>query len=118
MPVDIKPQARETSGDVVNLRISDNPGTTRLVLDMTAGPSTPMKMTNGGKTLVIDISQLGWGGQTLWESDKTRLIVGGRVEEGNLYVDLKQPATIEKRMLLPPGANSKNYRLMIDLKRR
>lgn len=119
-PVDIKPRVNSSAsaGDVVNLRIADYADHTRLVIDMTSGPSTPLKLSDDGRTLIIDLSTLNWGGQSVWQADKKKLIVGGRVEEGNLYVDLKQPAKIEKRMLLPPSGNNKNYRLLIDLKGR
>jgi hypothetical protein len=106
---------RVVAGNVVNMRISDTPEKTQLTLDVTAEASVPVKLTNKGKTLVIDLAHFNWGGKDTWESDHKELITGGTVKGGKLYVDLKRAADVKAEKMLAPSGDEKNYRLVIDL---
>ncbi len=108
------PPPNSVSGSVVNMRIGDRPHKTRLVLDVTAKTPVKMSMINHDKTLVIDLVRLRWGGRDVWASDHTRLITGGSVKDGRLYVNLKRASTY-KSLILSPSRSDKNFRLVIDL---
>ena len=102
------------AGDVVNMRIADLADKTQLTLDVTAEASAPVKLADKGKTLVIDLRRFNWGGSDTWQSDHKKLITGGTVKNGKLYVELKR-ASLFKAQMLPPSDDEKNYRLVISL---
>ena len=107
------PQA--VAGDVVNLRIADlADDKTQLTLDVTAEAAAPVKLADKGKTLVVDLQHFKWGGSDTWQSDHKKLINGGYVKNGKLYVELKRASQFKAQML-PPSDDEKNYRLVISL---
>lgn len=103
------------AGNVVNMRIADLRDKTQLTLDVTAKAPAPVKLTDKGKTLVVDLKHFKWLGTDKWEADHKKLITGGYVKEGKLYVDLKHASDFRVQKLLPPSGDEKNYRLVIDL---
>ena len=107
--------AGSTIGDVSAIRIADHPDKTRVVLEMTAKAGEGAKIENNGKTLVIPLSQVNWLGKKSWDADSAQLISGYHIEGGNLYVDLMYASQIKSLEFLSPGAENKNYRLVIDL---
>ena len=102
------------AGDVVNMRIADLADKTQLTLDVTAEAAAPVKLADKGKTLVVDLRHFKWGGSDTWQSDHKKLITGGYVKNGKLYVELKRVSTFKAQML-PPSDDEKNYRLVISL---
>ncbi|MBU6475465.1 MAG: hypothetical protein KGQ70_05835 [Alphaproteobacteria bacterium] len=107
--------AEAAAGSVVNMSIADLPEKTRLVLDLTAEAPVKMHMSGKDRTLVIDLAHYRWGGRDTWASDQQKLITGGHVKGGMLYVNLKRASSYKALKLLPPSGNDKNYRLVIDL---
>ena len=100
---------------VVNLRIADYKEKTQLILDVTEQAPVKTKLVNQDKTLVIDLAQIKWLGKDTWESDHKKLISGGYVKEGKLYVSLNRASQFKAEELLPPSGEEKNYRLVINL---
>ncbi len=74
-----------------------------------------MALVNKGKTLVIDLAHFNWGGSKTWESDHKKLISGGYVKDGKLYVSLKRASGFKAEKMAAPSDDQKNYRLVIDL---
>jgi hypothetical protein len=109
------PAEKPVVGNVVNMRIADSTDKTQLTLDVTAEAPAPVKLINKGKTLVIDLAQFKWLGASTWESDHKKLIEGGIVKGGKLYVNLKRASDFKAEKILAPSDDEKNYRLIIDL---
>jgi hypothetical protein len=101
-------------GNVVNMRIDDQKTKTELVIDVSADAPAAAKLVNNGKTLVVDLRHFTWSGAASWEADHKKLISGGYVREGRLYVDLKRAAELNARFAAPSDGEQ-NYRLIIDL---
>jgi hypothetical protein len=72
-------------------------------------------LSENGKQLVIDLPQMGFATAKTWEAMTAALVSGYRFEGGKLYLDLLYPSQIKLKEILAPGANSPNYRLIIDL---
>lgn len=102
-------------GDVKAVRIGDHKDKTRIVLDMTAKPRSAATISGNGKQLVIDLPQMGFSGARTWEAMSAALVSGYRFEDGKLVLDLLYPSQIRLTEVLSPGANSQDYRLIVDL---
>lgn len=114
-PEAIVPPAAPVLGEVSAIRIADYPDKTRMVLDMSAKSPGAIKLENGGKTLVVDLSQMKWLGKPSWDADSAQLISGYRMDKDSLYVDLMYASQIKTNTILIPNADNRNYRLMVDL---
>lgn len=104
-----------TIGDVSGYRTADYPEKTRFVLDMTVKADPVVRLSQDGKTIAVDLSQLKWLGEKFLEAEKGNLISGYHIEGSTLYVNLMYASRIETHSILFPNKDSKNYRLVIDL---
>lgn len=114
-PAPAAPAPAAPLGDVKALRMADHKDMTRLVLDMTAEYKGSVQLDSDGKRLVVSLQGLNWLGQKSVEVSSAELVSGYRVADGNLYVDLMYPTQIKERKMMLPGADSKDYRAVIDL---
>ncbi len=103
------------------IRMSDNPGTTRIVLETAGKMAYTAELDNGEQLLTIffDVGEASQGiSQTPVRSQLIKAISSTPQTEGLiLAVSLGADSRIIKQGVIAPGKNNHNYRIYIDLAR-
>ncbi|MDA0654288.1 MAG: N-acetylmuramoyl-L-alanine amidase [Proteobacteria bacterium] len=104
---------------VTDVRLGDQGGATRLVLDLTEAVAFTVFALDNPYRIVIDLPVVYWG-LAAGEGGRGRGVVAryrfGRFDDdtSRVVLDLEAPAVVTNAFLLPPGAVSR-YRLVLDL---
>ena len=104
---------------ILDLRIGNHPGKTRLVFDVEKPIDFQTQMIDGGKALVVRFDQGGWAGSAKGLYSSHELLQGyqaGAVSDGSeIRFDLKKPADVSMKTVYPPNETYNNYRIVVDL---
>lgn len=104
-------------GAVSGIRVGDHADKTRIVLDMTSEIDFTINLTNGDRTLAVDLPRMDMTRLNTAPPGSDDLVSGYRLETNRLLIDLKYPASVLAQDLLMPDG-SPYYRLVIDLTRK
>jgi hypothetical protein len=108
---DLPPDAVPLSADIRDFNISDGPGRTRVIVDLSARPIYSASIQDNGRRLVIDLPRARWAGKAV-AAESSALVSGYRHEDRKFNVDLKFPAKIAAEEV---AQAEKGFRLIIDL---
>lgn len=118
-----KPKPPETSSQngAFAVRLGEDGGKTRLVIDLGQSVTHRTDLDNDEKIMVIEINGAEWNGPATrtFTSPRIKSYTTQPLESGKgtrLIVTLKKPVKIALDSLLSPDTSTKNYRLVIDLK--
>ncbi|HEY8191997.1 MAG TPA: carboxypeptidase regulatory-like domain-containing protein, partial [Alphaproteobacteria bacterium] len=119
----LQPAPLSTEGDlsafVKRVRIGEHPDTVRLVLDLSGPIVYRMGFADGGKTLTIDLPDVGWQAMQHWRGTKTPVIESFDAEalpEGGTRLVIRGKGLLASGLngVLEPQ-NGQGYRLFLDL---
>jgi len=119
-PMAASPPEPSASG-VSGVRLGEDGGKTRLVIDIGNSVSHRTDLDNDEKIMVIEINNATWNttASKTFTSPLIKSYTTQPLESGKgtrLILTLKKPVKIVLDTLLNPEGNNKNYRLVIDLK--
>ena len=104
---------------VIDMRLGEHPGRTRLVLDLSGQGGYSYKIDNAAGFLIIELPGVGWNtetgrvfaGHALFKSFSVSELPGGGTA---LNLELKRPVKIDKALALPPNQNT-GHRVYFDV---
>lgn len=106
---------------VMQMRLGEHPDKTRIVMDVNGPAAFRHDLDNSENLLVIELPTSGWAAAREMRNLKSPLISSYSVQPlgdkgSRVIVQLKQAASVVYEGTLAPNRNSKNHRLILDLK--